>query len=591
MSWLRWLTASSLCLLPALWPLGCEAGGQAAITVGGGHQGGAGHGGSPGGAAGSGGAGGEGGLIQPCIAGCRDDLHAVVDCNGAVVDFCGDGEGCDLVSAECINACAAAESSKRSIGCEYYAVQMDQLDPSACFAAFVANTWNEPAHITVERGGQALPVETFTYLPAGFGPTLNYGPYDPVMGLLPGEVAVVFLAGEQGTPGVGSPVCPLASAVPGGAQVAGTGRGDAFRIQSDVPVVAYQMSPYGGGSAAVTGASLLLPTSAWDDSYLAIHAYDSGPHPTSLDIVAREDDTVVTLLPTANIAGGGGLPPGSANDDYVVTLAAGEYLQLTQAAELTGTPVTASKPIGFLAGARCSYVPAGVYACDHLEQMIPPLGALGHHYVGVSHAPRSGEPAIWRLLGAVDGTALTWSNDIGGPATLDRGELVEITTHFPFVVSSQDPEHPFLLMAHMSGGDTNGMMGAGDADAVLAVPPAQFLRSYVFFTDPTYPVTNLVVVRAQKDGAFEDVTLECAGVLQGWQPVGEHEYTRVSLGTGDFEPVGGCSAGRHAMQSEAPFGVWVWGWGTPQTTAFTSYVSYGYPAGMNVQRINNVALR
>jgi hypothetical protein len=44
------------------------------------------------------------------------------------------------------------------------------------------------------------------------------------------------------------------------------------------------------------------------------------------------------------------------------------------------------------------------------------------------------------------------------------------------------------------------------------------------------------------------------------------------------------------MKSDAPFGLWVWGWGSPQTTAFTEYVSYGYPAGMNIQLINKVVV-
>jgi hypothetical protein len=126
------------------------------------------------------------------------------------------------------------------------------------------------------------------------------------------------------------------------------------------------------------------------------------------------------------------------------------------------------------------------------------------------------------------------------------------------------------------------------------VPSAQYLNKYVFFTDPTYSETNLVVVRGKKDGVFADVTLSCAGVLGGWQPVGtEHEFTRIDLVTGNFMDVGGCSNGRHEINSANPFGVTVWGWGSPATGEdfFTNYVSYAYPAGMALKAINDVVVR
>jgi hypothetical protein len=248
-----------------------------------------------------------------------------------------------------------------------------------------------------------------------------------------------------------------------------------------------------------------------------------------------------------------------------------------------------------MAGHPCMRTPYGVAFCDHGEQMVPPIRALGSEYVGVMYRPRAGEPAIWRLIGAVDGTQLSWTGNVSGPAALQRGEVVEMISGEPFVVRSQDADHPFLLFAHMSGSQWTMLTntgGYGDVDFVISVPPDQYLGRYVFFADPTYPETNLVIVRRKdQNGNFHDVELDCAGVLTGWQPIGDYEWTRIDLITGNFQNVGNCSTGRHEIWSEGGrFGLWVWGWGTPLTSTFTQNVSYGYPGGMNVQPINDVVI-
>ena len=126
------------------------------------------------------------------------------------------------------------------------------------------------------------------------------------------------------------------------------------------------------------------------------------------------------------------------------------------------------------------------------------------------------------------------------------------------------------------------------------IPPGEYLQSYVFFTDPTYPETNLVVVRAKGPSGFKDVTLDCAGTLTGWQPIGtsgQYEYTRVDLSRHNFQPQGKCDNGRHEMQSAGSFGLTVWGWGSAESGSFSSqYVSYAYPAGASVQPINDVVV-
>ena len=141
----------------------------------------------------------------------------------------------------------------------------------------------------------------------------------------------------------------------------------------------------------------------------------------------------------------------------------------------------------------------------------------------------------------------------------------------PFVVRSQDADHPFYLAAFMTGADFVNAdqgaeeKGAGDPEWVNVVPTDQYLASYTFLTDPTYPETSLVVVRKPRaDGQFADVKLACAaGPLTGWTALGGYQFTRVELVTAGFQAViPGCNNGRHQIASASPFALTVWGWGS-----------------------------
>lgn len=531
-----------------------------------------------------------------CDITCSPDLHQVIDCMGNVIEQCSGDQGCNAMTGSCTNACDAAVENASSVGCEYYATFMDQIyGDSVCFAAFVANTWDTPAHVTVEYQGQMLNVGSFLYTASGMGPNQIFTPVNPAAGIPPGEIGVLFLSGTSG----GIVPCPVPAAITGGSQItAQSGIGSSFRINTDIPVVTYQMNPYGGGSAATTAASLLLPTSVWGTNYVAANAGYSVPEiatNASMNIVAKEDNTTVTMVPVSNIEGGGALPPGPVNTPYTFVLNRGQQAQFTQLAGLMGSIISSDKPVGVMAGNNCHRIPIQAPACDHGEQMVPPISALGSEYVGVMHRPRQGEPAFWFLVGAVDGTQLTWMPDVGGPTTINRGQIVEVITGTPFVVRAQDDAHPFLFFHSMSSCWWDQMPTAGgdcwgDPDWVIGVPPKQYDYRYVFFADPTYPETSLVLVRAKQGDAFADVSLDCLGTVSGWQPVGEYEWARVDLSTGNFLPVGSCSTGRHEISSAAPFGLWVWGWGTPLTTISTQAVSYGFPGGMRVKPINTVVI-
>ena len=90
-----------------------------------------------------------------CPRKCSTDYHAVVDCNDNVVMACTGTQGCDPQHLDCADACTVAVDAKTSVGCEYYATNMDQASANLCFAAFVANTWDTPAHISGRLRGDA----------------------------------------------------------------------------------------------------------------------------------------------------------------------------------------------------------------------------------------------------------------------------------------------------------------------------------------------------------------------------------------------------------------------------------------------------
>ncbi len=598
----------------------------------------------------------------------QSDLRHVYAC-GQPVQTCTDSlTQCEEREdgASCVNPCLDSLGNDTSNGCEFYAVEMDMTPEGTgvCYAVFVVNQWKTGAlaKITVDLNGKMLPVEQFARIPVGKGAGITYAPF-PAEGLATNQVAILFLsrdpthAGDRGG-GASDPAfladCPagVTPAIVGDAAFHGTGVASAFHIKTNVPVVAYQMLPYGGGRARVTGSTLLVPTSAWDTNYVIADAYaapsipDLRAGPTTV-IIASQDSTRVIIKPTSDIVGQGPIGPSPAHASALYKLNKGEYLQFTQRSELTGSAVQADAPIAVIGGATLMDVPVTVTRADSAEQMLPPVRALGSEYVAVRYRNRgtTEESVPWRIVGVVDGTQLTFDPpQPGAPTTVGANQpAAEFDAPGPFVVRSQDNAHPFYLAGYMTGGcgapgiltsqgldcprgpdplgtvGTGPLDGAGDPEFLNVVPPAQYLPRYTFFTDPTYSETNLVVVRERdpQTGVMPDVGLDCAGTLTGWTPVGTkgiYEMTRVDLSTGDFQGVGACDNGVHTIAATIPgaptgsgapvprLGVTIWGWGSEATyqpdgtTAdeenpkFTRWVSYGYPAGANFQPLNTVVL-
>ncbi len=540
--------------------------------------------------------GNDGRASSECIH-CSADLHDVLDCDEQVITHCPEDRACGP-GGTCIDPCASAKANKSTIGCDYYSVDpgTDGQADGSCFAAFIANTWTSPVTLSVTYDGKPLDLAGLARIPSGSGSAITYAPL-PNGQLPPGQIAILFLA-DSPQPAPLPTRCP-AGVVAGYTQAAAssglTAIIKAFHITTSAPVVAYDIFPYGGAQSYISSATLLVPTSAWDTNYIGVDAFAKSLVAGELaqpflQVVAAENDTRVTLLPTVPIVGSADVLPAPAGQPVTYTLQQGQVLQLKQDTELNGTPIQSDKPIGVWGGNSCMNINVGDVACDSGHQQLFPVKALGHEYVAARHRNRTTieESPPWRIVGAVDGTTLTYdpSPPPGAPVTINSGQLRIFNAPGPFVVRSQDKEHPFYVSGHMTGQRTDNQdFGTGDPEFVNVIPPQQYLRSYVFMTDPTMSNTNLVLVRRKaKDGAFKAVNLDCAGDIVGWTPVGasgEYELARYDLVL-NAAPNGNCDNGRHEIHSDAPFGLTVWGWDVT--------VSYAYPAGASVQPINTVVV-
>lgn len=401
--------------------------------------------------------------------------------------------------------------------------------------------------------------------------------------------------------------CPVTAASTTGTGFVGSGRGQAWHISTNYPVSAYDILPFGGASSYLPGATLLYPTSAWGTNYVAaLPKLGSGSNDSSVgphwgQIVAFQNGTSVDIVPTANLPAGNNVVAAPQNVKTTYTLNAGDVVQWmpgynypggeTAAMDMSGSIISSNNPIAFNSGNGylcLGSATSGGGGCDSDHEQIAPVQALGSTYAIVPFEPRAPftatnpESVLYRFTGVVNGTTLTYDPpQTGLPTTLALGQVVDFESTKEFLVSSQDAQHPFNVAIMMPGCD--GTDDIGDEDYGQMVPPAQFLSSYVFYSDVTYQTTNFTVVRNKTSQGFQDVTIDCVGTVTGWKPVDTndtYEYAWVDIVKANASQHNGCENGPHTASSKGPFGITVWG--------EDDAASYGYPAGGNLSTINSV---
>lgn len=507
--------------------------------------------------------------------------------------FDGGDEGGGSTGGGVPQTCADAQKSKSYIGCEYWptVTSNTQLKATFPFAIAAANPTSTDAVVTVARGATQVAQVT----------------------VKPGQLQTVTLPW----------VTSLKDAA-GSALVAG----GAYHVTSSVPVTVYQFNPLefqaGQDFSYTNDASLLMPTSAlrgeyWVLAYPTLHfgTEMTFPFPTSdwtnllgfVSITGTADGTTVTVRSAANVAPGGGVGAMTPGQTKTFQLNAGDVLQLKSGAppdgpfsapgqscekivtdplggtdvycpmpqdyDLTGSWISADKPVAVVGGHDCTFLPFDKRACDHIEETLFPVETLGQDLLVTAPqsiadvgAPNTPDFQFVRLISAADANDVTFDPpSIHAPVKLSKGQWIEIGPVLgDFRVQASDK---IMVAQYMVGQDFRGSTGmaasAGDPSQSIAIPTEQYRLSYEFLAPATYTYNYVNLVAP----AGATITLDGVPVpASEFGPIGSSGWTVARHAI---------PGGAHHVEGTKNFGIVVYG--------YASYTSYMYPGGLNLETI------
>lgn len=580
---------------------------------------------------------------KPCRPGtttCGGDLANRVDtcrADGSGYDpgkIC-EGEGVACRRGICGDLCAIARTVRSNVGCEYWAAHLDNARISASlnataqqYAVVVSNPQNDVAANVVIEQDDSAPGE------APKVTTVAKARVNP-------SNLEVFLLGPRW--------------VDGSTDINGTGETHtavtrhAFKITSDVPIIAYQFNPLENVNVFSNDASLLKPVEAIGGSgrYVAVGwpqtiARDDDPNKNfSLDlrqfltIVGTRENTSVTVKTTAPIVGGGPIAATAAGETLTYTLQPFEILNLetgTFHADFTGSIIDSSEPVVVFSGSEASDAPHwddfATRACcaDHLEEQLDPARTAGRRYVvarspnrahAVAVAGATGvgafdEPDFVRIVAVTEGkthvrTSLPASSGNADFVLEGTGAFREIEIHADIAIESDAAIHVADVEASQEAAGIPQRLPGGDPSLVIIPPIEQYRTEYVFLTPDKYAFDFITVLAPRGLNAsgesiptnilFDGIPFDADACEKAFVPPAKSPVTGVAMGPG-FD-VWRCQLSFPTVDVSKPTGKQVspgrQNDGVHRLQAdrpvglivygFDAYVSYAYAAGTELESL------
>lgn len=514
------------------------------------------------------------------IHACSADGHL----NGPLVQTCDVSAGMTCSNGACKTGCEIAADKPSNVGCEFWAVDLDQQDAlndpaSAPWGITLSNAGASNANVTIEIN--EAPVGSPAQLSTVKQLTVPAGSLQSII-LPTRELDCGAMPNDYNAPGT----C-LSSR--------------AFRITSSSPIVVYQFNVF--QNAYSNDASLLLPTNALGQVYRVI-GWGAG-HPVKVfniidrsyvTIVGTQPDTDVTVKPSWRIKGNPPIAATAAGGLITVKLQPFDVLNLETddgtlqddpktIADLSGTGISSTKPVAVFSGTESTGAPgafmtptppnwmSGDTCClDHLEDQMFPAESVGTHYVITRSPVRSTssfkEPDVIRFVGVAETSHVTTSLPAPYDSfTLAPGEVKTTWTQDDFVAAG---DKPFLIGQILVSNEYVDGPYIGDPSLTVYPPVEQYRTEYLIPSPDSWTETWVVIAEEPGTTVLLDgmMTANCPTAPSGMVNGKMYQSRKCPLG-----------AGGHSLTGDKPFGIVTYGYG--------SAGSYALAGGADVKHIYN----
>jgi hypothetical protein len=348
-----------------------------------------------------------------------------------------------------------------------------------------------------------------------------------------------------------------------------------INIVSDENISVYGMNEISGGS---TDGFLAIPNGGLGTQYTILTpkgiynpagAGGTGvPNsPAEFIVVATQDNTNVTInakRPTSGHA---------ANVPWTVTLNKGQtYLVWgkitpnevapTSSEDLTGTTITATKPVAVFSGSGCSNVPfvddpGECSYCNHLVEAIAPSTTFGKHYFLCDFAVKTASDYVRIMATTAGPTNVTTSTGLtfaltGAGAFRD----IDLANNSAMEINS---DNPIYVVQISRGGACDGTVS--DPMMISMIAEEQWGKYYPFIT-PAVSFVNNNWINIVKKGASNVIAVDGVVIPQAsFTRIGTTNYYYVRYKVG---------VGAHLVVGSDFFIPYVYG--------FDNDDAYGYPA-------------